>query len=511
MTDRPEPGGHRAPVQRPVAPIGELVTTGAFWTLGFKFSERFLGLVSTIILARLLSPEHFGLVAMAMTFVTMIELFTTLGFEQALIRDQEATRAEYDTAWTLNVALGLIGGLAIVALAQVTAAFFREPGLPPYLFLLAVVPLLDGLQNIGIVDFRKHLQFAKDFNIQVVRKLVAVIVTVVLALVWRDAWALVIGIVVGRVVGLVMSYAMHPFRPRMSLSGGRELLRYSLWVFINNLLNFLRTQGANFVVGRFAGGRSLGLYNAAYEVSNLPTSALVMPLNRAVMPGFAKLAHDPARIQRGFLKVLAVIAIAAIPAGVGISCLAHLIVPLMLGQQWLEAIPATRWLAIFGVTLALQMNVQSLYNAIGRPQVTAYVTAGLVAILLPALVFMVQRNGIVGAAQAYVITGLLVLPANYALAIRVVGIRAVQVLGELWRPLLASLVMVATLRWFPPAGPAGGGGLHLLWSFVASAACGAGVYAFVIWLVWRASGSPEGGESFVLERWTALRNRWRKS
>lgn len=510
MTDRPESGEKRAPVRRAPPPIGELVAAGAFWTLGFKFVERFLGLVSTIILARLLSPEHFGLVAMATTFVTMIELFTTLGFEQTLIRDQEATRAEYDTAWTLNVALGLAGGLAIMALAQTSAVFFQEPRLPPFLFLLATVPLLDGLQNIGVVDFRKHLQFAKDFKIQVVRKLVAVIVTVALALVWRNAWALVIGIVAGRVVGLVMSYVMHPFRPRLSLSGGRDLLRYSLWIFINNLLNFLRTQGANFVVGRIAGSRPLGLYTAAYELSNLPTSQLVMPLNRAVMPGFAKLAHDPPRMQRGFLKVLAVIAVAAIPAGVGISCLAHLIVPLMLGQQWLDAIPATRWLAIFGVTLALQMNVQSLYNAIGRPQVTAYVTAGLVVILLPTLVFMVHRNGILGAAQAYVITGLLVLPANYALAIRVVGIRAADVLRELWRPLVASLVMVAALRWFPPAGPVGGGGLHLLWKFIVSAAFGAGVYAAVVWLAWRAADSPEGGESFVLERWTALRDRWWK-
>jgi lipopolysaccharide exporter len=509
MTDRHESGKTRAPDIPNTLPVGQLVAAGAFWTLGFKFVERLLGLVSTIILARLLSPEHFGLVAMAMTFVTMIELFTTLGFEQALIRDQQATRAEYDTAWTLNIALGLAAGLSILALAQVSAVFFQEPRLPPYLYLLATVPLLDGLQNTGVVDFRKHLQFAKDFNIQVVKKLVAVIVTVVLALMWRNAWALVIGIVAGRAVGLIMSYVMHPFRPRLSLSGGRGLLRYSLWIFINNLLNFLRTQGANFVVGRIAGGRPLGLYNAAYELSNLPTSQLVMPLNRAVMPGFAKLAHDPSRIQRGFLKVLAVVAIAAIPAGVGMSCLAHLVVPLVLGQQWLDAIPAMRWLAIFGITLALQMNVQSLYNAIGRPHVTAYVTAGLVTILLPTLVFMVQRNGIVGAAQAYVVTGLLVLPANYALAVRVIQMRAVDVLRELWRPFVASLVMVAALRWFPPAAVDPGGGV-LLWRFATSAAFGAGVYAAVVWLTWRVSGSPEGGESFVLERWAALKTRWQR-
>jgi hypothetical protein len=153
--------------------------------------------------------------------------------------------------------------------------------------------------------------------------------------------------------------------------------------------------------------------------------------------------------------------------------------------------------------------VQSLYNAIGRPHVTAYVTAGLVTILLPTLVFMVQRNGIVGAAQAYVVTGLLVLPANYALAVRVIQMRAVDVLRELWRPFVASLVMVAALRWFPPAAVDPGGGV-LLWRFATSAAFGAGVYAAVVWLTWRVSGSPEGGESFVLERWAALKTRWQR-
>jgi O-antigen/teichoic acid export membrane protein len=476
-----------------------MVVAGALWTLGFRLIERSLSLVSTLILARLLTPEYFGLVAMSTAVVTMVELFTTLGFEQALIRDQQATRAQYDTAWTLNAALGLCAGLAIAGLANPIAAFFGESRLPPLLYILAFVPLLDGLTNVGIVDFRKHLKFHLDFRIQVIKKLAGVIATVALALVWRSAWALVLGTVIGRIVGLAMSYVMHPYRPGFSLSGGRGLLKFSLWVFLNNLLQFLRLQSANLVIGRVAGAQPLGMYTLAYDISNLPTTQIVTPLNRAVMPGFAKLANDRTRVQNAFLKVLAIVAVAAIPVGVGIACLAHLVVPLLLGQQWLGAVPAVRWLALFGVTMALQMNVQSLYNGIGKPHINALVNVGLVAVLVPMLVVMTRQSGIVGAAQAYVVTGMLVLPVNYVIATRTIQMPLWRVMREIWRPVLGSAAMALALAWFPPAAGPAGSSVSLLWSFAASVAFGATVYVLAVLCGWWLVGRPDGAEQYCIE------------
>lgn len=499
MSERQDSRGASGTEEVRPGSVGNMVAAGALWTLGFRLVERSLGLVSTLILARLLTPEYFGLVAMATAVVTMVELFTTLGFEQALIRDQEATRAQYDTAWTLNVALGLGAGLVIAGLAHPIAAFFDEPRLPPLLYLLALVPLLDGLANIAVVDFRKNLQFHLDFKVQVIKKLAGAIATVALALAWRSAWALVLGTVIGRVVGLAMTYVMHPYRPRFSLSGGNGLLKYSLWIFVNNLLQFLRLQSANFVIGRVAGARPLGMYTLAYDISNLPTTQIVTPLNRAVMPGFAKLANDRPRIQNAFLKVLAVVALAAIPAGVGIACLAHLVVPLLLGQQWLGAIPAVRWLALFGITMALQMNVQSLYNGIGKPHINALVNVALVIVLVPMLVLMARQSGIVGAAQAYVITGMVVLPVNYLIATRTIEMPVWRVLREIWRPSLGSAAMALALTTVSVGGAPAGAGLSLLWTFLASVVLGVAVYVLVVLVSWRLAGRPDGAEQYCLE------------
>src|SRR5687767_2748072 len=216
------------------------MATGAIWMVLFKLVERSLGLISTLILARLLGPADFGVVAMAISFIAMAELLTAFSFDIAIIQNQSATKEHYNSAWTCNVLLNLCVTTLMLALAIPIAAFYRHPEVAWVVCALAFGPFLAGLENIGVVAFRKELDFRREFRFQVSRKLIAFMVVVPLAFILRSYWALVVGMLVSKAGGTVISYLMHPFRPRFTLSKVRELFRFSRWMLFNSLVGFFK-------------------------------------------------------------------------------------------------------------------------------------------------------------------------------------------------------------------------------------------------------------------------------
>ncbi len=153
--------------------LGRRLMSGSVWMIAMRWSMRLLGLVSTAILARLLTPEDFGLVAMSAFAVGFIEVFSQLGVELVLIRHPNPQRRHYDTAWTFNLLTGLILGGLMVLVAPLAAAYFEEPRVEQVLWVLAAAPLVKGAVNIGIVDFRRDLRFAKDFQYHFITRIAA--------------------------------------------------------------------------------------------------------------------------------------------------------------------------------------------------------------------------------------------------------------------------------------------------------------------------------------------------
>jgi len=216
--------------------------SGSVWMIAMRWSMRLLGLVSTAILARLLTPEDFGLVAMSAIAVGFIEIFSQLGVELALIRHPNPQRRHYDTAWTFNILTGLFLGAVMVLVAPYAVAYFGEPRVEPVLWVLALAPLIKGAVNIGTVDFRKDLQFSKDFQFNFIPRIAAFFTTITLALVFRNYWALVIGTMMHGVYMLIVSFIIHPYRPWFSLQEHRSLLPSSFWVVVKTMGDFVDRQ-----------------------------------------------------------------------------------------------------------------------------------------------------------------------------------------------------------------------------------------------------------------------------
>lgn len=484
--------------------VHKQMAKGAAWMVLFKFVERSIGLVSTIILARLLVPEDFGLVALAMAVILLVELLGAFNFDMVLIQKQHSDRSYYDTAWTFNVIVGVGSALVLYLIAQPMAAFYNDPRLAPVIQMLALAPLLDSFQNIGVVAFRKEMQFHKEFAFLLVKKLTAFTITLVLAFTWHNYWALIAGIVAGRVAATALSYWVHPFRPRFSVARRAELFSFSFWLFLTNVANFISHRVPDFVIGKVAGPHTLGLYSVAYEISNLPTTELVAPINRAVFPGYSKMSDQLSALREGYSAVIRLVALFLIPAALGIAATASVFVPLVLGDKWVEAIPLIEVLAFYGALLACEGNAGSVYIAQGAPRLNTIIVLGQNLIRIPALIYGVAQAGALGAAIGILCAALVTLPVNLAIVFRRLEMGAADALAIFLRPVAGSVVMYLGVTALKAELGVPHGFFATVLTLLALVICGALLYGGIVFILWLATGRQAGAETTVI---TQLRTR----
>jgi O-antigen/teichoic acid export membrane protein len=479
--------------------VGQKIASGAAWMVLFRVLDRVIGLVSTLILARLLMPADFGIIAMAMSFVAILELLWTFSFDSALIQQKTADRRHYDTAWTLNIGLGLVTAIGLLAIAQPAASFYGDDRLVALISCLAMGSFLQGFENVGVVAFRKELLFRTEFLYQLARKVLGFIVTIPLAYMLRNYWALAAGMVSVRLASLVLSYIAHPYRPRLSVAARGSLMGFSKWLFFNSVLFSIQTRAQDFVVGKLAGPNGLGLFSVAHEISTLPTTAVVFPINRAVFPGFAKLAEQPGALVGGYLNVMGITALLALPAGLGIAATAELLVPVVLGEKWIEAIRLIEVLAVYGSLAAMGSVFGPTFMALGRPKMLSAFTAINVALFVPAVAYGTHVAGVAGAAWACLAVVCLMMPASHWKASRALHIPGKEVFGRLWRPLTASAAMYAIARGSVYAVSLQGSYLAMLFGLIAVVTLGVVVYVIVLYGLWLASGRPPGAEQMLMD------------
>lgn len=477
--------------------INKSMAHGAFWMISMKFFQRGIGLISNIILVRLLVPEDFGLIAMAMIIFGMLELFNSFGFDMVIIQNQKAQTAHYNTAWTFNLIFGVCMGLLMMLLAVPAALFYHDPRLTEVMLMVAILPILAGVDNIGTVDFRKYLEFNKEFKFEMLKFLARFAFTIPLAFWLQSYWALLWGMLFARLAGLILSYTMHPFRPKLGLSLWREFFHFSKWVFIINMGAFLKNRMTDLILGKVAGPHALGIYSLAYEYANLPLTEMAMPINRAIFPGFSRMSHDLVQLTQSLLNVVALLALAIIPAGLGMCAIASVLVPVLFGEKWLEAVPLMQILSIYGVVFALQNNNGLVYMALGKPRIVAYLSLVYVSILLPVLIYATLAWGMIGAAWAVLVVAAVFLVIDYTVLVIQTQFKIGQLLIQIWRPLVAGLLMYGIIAATSDYLVGNGTDKKLVLLILIFA--GIVSYGLFVLLLWWLSGKPASAEHTVLK------------
>lgn len=477
--------------------INKRMAKGAAWSVLTRLSVKGLGLISTLILARLLLPEHFGLVVLATTCVGVLEVMGEFGLDTILITNQGSNRSLYNTAWTIQVLRGVLIAAVLYPGAAPLAELMNEPELEAVLQWLALSAVLQGFYNIGIVEFRKELMMHRELVFLVVQKLISFCVTLGLAFHWRDYWALIAGLVTGHFAGLILSFIMSKYRPGFDLSEWRAVIAFSKWLVLVNILNYVSSRGANFVIGWKAGTKELGYYSVADEVASLPTSEFVYPIQRAVFPGFSKISSEISLLKQSYLSVFTLVVMLAAPLGVGIALVAEPMVTILLGDKWLPAVPLIEILAVSGAFRIMGAGAGSAMYALKKVRTVAGIAILNTTVRLSLLYWLASGFGAEGAAWAVFASTILGLCINLQVLCRMIGLSFFKTIFALWRTIISLGAMTAAVIGTKMLVGFSGSYLDMVLQLLVLIPIGAIAYIGVHLGLWLISGKPESAESRV--------------
>lgn len=467
---------------------------GSAWMVSLRWSMRLIGIISTIILARVLTPQDFGVVALAMIVVGLFEMLNLTGQSQAIVRHEAPTRDHYNSAWTISVLIGTFIAVGIFFAAPLTQYYFHEPRAVPVIQLLALRAFLGGLENVGTVDFSRDLRFDRYFIYNVCTKLFQFCLTVTLAFVLRNYWALVAGILAGQVTRTSLSYIMSPFRPRLSFSCAKEIWSFSIWTFVRAVASYLQTQVDNIAIGGIAGTGVMGRFTVAQDVAASPTQEVINPMISALFPVMSKCRSDPAELRRLYLRMLGWSAIICASTGVGVAMVSHDLVRVVLGAKWIAATPLVAWIAMSTAVAALLSGTTTLLDVEGMPHISARIQWARFAAFGAAIFGAAYlTHDVITIVAARLTVSALFVPSIIFYVRKRTGVHARDYIAVMWRPFAAAAAMALTI-WSLNAALPFDGAFRLAIDIATGATC----FAAVLLLLWDLSGRPQSAEQDIL-------------
>lgn len=382
----------------PSGDLYERTVKSSLWMGGIRLFTRGFQLLRMIVVARFLAPHDFGLFGIAMLSMAVLEIFSQPGFEAKLIQEKENIESYLDTAWiSLFIRGAAIFGVLWLASPYI-AGFFENPAASPLIKAVGFVALLRGVKNVGIVYFRKELEFHKQFAYRFGMAFTSFSVTVILAILWGSVWALLIGSIAGSLVGFVLSFVLHPYRPGLSfdLDKAKHMFGYGKWLLGLSIVVFVCTQGDDIFLGKVLGATALGFYQMAYRISNTPATELTHVISGVTFPAYSKIQDDINRLKNGFVKVLRLTTLLSIPLGVGIFVLAPEFVSIFLGEKWIPIVLPLRILAISGVIRSIVASGGPIFKATENPKWDFEMNLFRLLTILGTIYFFTKAWGISG-------------------------------------------------------------------------------------------------------------------
>ena len=391
-------------------PLVKRVRSGVSWNISSSMIGQLIAFVRSVVLARLLAPEDFGLFGMALTIVAAVNALTTIGLDRTIVANKfdtpEELKAHLDTVWSAELIRSLVIALMVSASAFPMSRFYGQPQLKAIIPILGLVSFVQGFQNIGLVILRKQITFARIFWYELATNVSGIALTVALAVVMRNVWALVIGLLLTAAMGTVLSYVFHAHRPRLAfektaLSRALSMGKFTLVIAV---ASFITNMADNVLVGRLLGSGALGNYSLAFNIASAPIVIVVFSLATVFFPAYAEITSDNRkRLEPAFTKVFSISLMIMLTITVTLFLLAEDIVHLLFGDRWTTAGTVLRVLALAIPLRGLAQIISTAFWGLNRPKEAAVGRTLEAVVFLAALYPLVTAFGLVGAAWAGVI------------------------------------------------------------------------------------------------------------
>lgn len=429
-------------------PSGELAgkaIRGVLWNYGSFALSKGVVLIATAVLARLLVPKEFGIVAVATVAVSFLTVLQDLGLGPALIQRRGDIERATNVVFTLNLLLGVSLTAIVYLVAPFVADFFREPSATPLLRVLGLTFTLEALGAVHLVRLQRELRFGRVFVPDVGRSVVKGAVSIGLAVAGMGAWSLIYGQLAGVIVGVILSWVVFPWWPHLEIDRrlAKQLISFGLPLFGVEFMWVLFVNLDYVIIGRQLGSESLGIYTLAYRLPELLVLSLMTVVNRVTFPALSTMQDEREGIRRGFLATIHYVVLITLPLSVGLAVAADPIVRVMLGPEWLEAIPVMRVLAIFVLVASLVNADGDVYKAVGRPDLLLKLAVFHLSLLIPALLVGVQF-GLVGVAVGHLSASVITRTVRTVVISRFLSIPLKSIFVEWRSPAIAGVVLIVT-------------------------------------------------------------------
>ena len=425
--------------------VGTRTMRGMVWAYGSYVGGRVLVLASTAVLARLLTPEDFGLVALAITFMALLDGFTDLGMSAALVIQPEKHLAERaQTVFVVSVALGVAMTAITAVAAPFIADFFRAPDLPWIVAALGCNFFLRSLGSTHYAIAQKRL----DFRTRTIAEFADVSVRgatgVILAIAGFGAWSLVAGYLIGTVVFVATLWRLVDWRPKRTarLSHLREMIGFGSKITGVGIVATLIATADYVFVGRVLGTAALGLYTIGFRLPELLVLNLSVVASQVLFPAFSTL--DRSRLAEAFTISLRYTLMIGVPLAVTLSVLAEPIVLALFGDQWQGSVDAMRILVVYALAYAIGIPAGTVYKATDRAGILLALGIVRLALVVTGLYLFVDRGlEAVAAVQAGV--AVFAELVGIILASRLIGASPRSILGAFWPMVLAGAAMAVPM------------------------------------------------------------------
>lgn len=350
-----------------------------FTAQGIKFVLKF---GSTVVMARLLTPGEFGIVAMAAPILGFVTALNNMGFAQAIIRHRDLSDAQVSSLFWLNLLASSILALVILAASPVVGMIYREPEVTPVLAALSSLFILSTASMIPSALMSRQMRFLSLTAIDLSGMVITIVSTIAAAWAGMSYWSLVLGQLLGAAATAAMSYAATGWRPQTPrfVSGTAELARFGANLTGVNVAGYLSMTADNIIVGAVGGKVALGLYDRSYSLVVAPLAQLIAPLNRVALPLLARLREDSALYRKTYIQMLQFTLLLTLPTMIFCTTMARPFILFLWGARWEAAIPLFFWFCVGGLVAPVFSTTGWLYAAegrTGRQLALASITAGI--------------------------------------------------------------------------------------------------------------------------------------
>jgi len=421
--------------------IGKQAAEGVFWTALQNWGSRAAGFITFTVLARLLSPEAFGIIALGTAFIAFARVLIDKGFTDAIIQREDLDDLHIQSAFWINLGIGGLLILLTWATSPWIAEFFEEPALGPVVRWLSLIFGIRALNGVQEALFRRDVEFKVLAIAGFSGVCVGAVFGITMAYQGYGVWSLVAQQIARQSTYVTILWIASSWRPNFafSLSHAEALFNFGAGVIGSSILSFVNRRMDDLLIGAFLGSTALGYYNIAYRILLALTQMISRIGSKVMFPVFSELQSDSEKLRKVYYTAVNYMSIVSIPIFMGLAVLAPYVIPVVFGAKWSASVPVMQILSLAGLLQSLIYFNTPIILAKGHSFINMFLSAGRAVVNFMAFMIAVQWGGIVTVAALYTIAGYFIAPVELWVVRRLAGIEWRRYFGAIAYPFVATV------------------------------------------------------------------------